>query len=132
VVSNSTSEPARSGSWDAWLDGYGSSNTDTLAQAVTLPAGCSSYTLSFWLHVDTAETGTTAYDTLKAQVLSSSGAVLGTLATYSNVNAGSGYTQYSYDLSSYQGQSVTVKFTGTEDSQLQTSFVLDDTALSIS
>ena len=132
VISNSTSELPRSGSWDAWLDGYGSSNTDTLAQAVTLPSGCSSYQLSFWLHIDTAETGTTAYDTLKVQVLSSSGTVLATLATYSNVNAASGYTQYSFDLSSYQGQSVTVKFTGTEDSQLQTSFVLDDAALNIS
>ncbi|MEY9836298.1 putative Ig domain-containing protein [Streptacidiphilus sp. EB103A] len=133
VNSDTTSEPPHAGSWDAWLDGYGSAHTDTLAQAVTLPSGCGSYALSFWLHVDTAETSTTtAYDTLKVQVLNSSGTVLATLATYSNLNANSGYTQHSYDLSPYKGQSITVKFTGTEDSQLQTSFVLDDTALNVS
>jgi hypothetical protein len=133
VVSNDTSEPAHSGSWDAWLDGYGSSHTDTLSQAVTLPAGCTTYAFSFWLHVDTAETTTsTAYDTLKVQVLNSSGSVLATLATYSNLNHNTGYAQKSFSLASYAGQSVTVKFTGSEDSSLQTSFVLDDTAVTVS
>ncbi|MGJ5749405.1 hypothetical protein FB563_6989 [Streptomyces puniciscabiei] len=132
VITNSTGESARSGSYYAWLDGYGTATTDTLSQSVTIPSGCSSATLSFYLHVDTAETSTsTAYDTLKVQVLNSSGTVLGTLATYSNLNAASGYTQRSFDLSGYAGQTVTLKFTGTEGSQYQTSFVLDDTALNV-
>jgi hypothetical protein len=132
VITNSSSEAARTGSYKAWLNGYGSANTDTLSQAVTIPSGCAA-TLNFYLHVDTAETTTsTAYDTLKAQVLNSSGTVLSTLATYSNLNAASGYTLRSFDLSSYAGQTVTVKFTGTEGSTLQTSFVLDDTALNVS
>jgi hypothetical protein len=54
------------------------------------------------------------------------------LATYSNLNANSSYTQKSFNLTSYKGQTVTVKFTGVEDSSLQTSFVIDDTALSVS
>jgi hypothetical protein len=132
VVSNSSSEPPRSGSWDAWLDGYGSAHTDTLSQQVTLPSGCTTYALSFWLHVDTAEPTTTAYDTLTVQILNGSGSVLATLATYSNKDAASGYVQHSVDLSAHQGQAVTVKFTGTEDSVKQTSFVLDDTALNVS
>ncbi|MFF8908360.1 hydrolase [Streptomyces olivaceoviridis] len=133
VITNDTGEAARTGSYKAWLNGYGSAHTDTLAQSVTIPAGCTSATLSFYLHVDTAETTTsTAYDTLKAQVLSSSGTVLSTLATYSNLNAASGYTQRGFDLASYAGQTVTIKFTGTEGSTLQTSFVLDDTALTVS
>lgn len=100
---------------------------------MTIPSGCTSATLSFYLHIDTAETTTsTAYDTLKVQVLSSSGTVLSTLATYSNLNAGSGYTQRSFNLGAYAGQSVTLKFTGTEGSQLQTSFVVDDAALNVS
>ncbi|MFF3447785.1 hydrolase [Streptomyces sp. NPDC002667] len=133
VVTNSSSEAARTGSYKAWLNGYGSANTDTLSQAVTIPSGCSA-TLSFYLHVDTAETSTTtAYDTLKAQVVNSSGTVLSTLATYSNLNAASGYTQRSFSLgSTYAGQTVTIKFTGVEGSTLQTSFVLDDTALNVS
>ncbi|WP_414720810.1 hypothetical protein [Streptomyces sp.] len=83
--------------------------------------------------MDTAETTTTtAYDTLKAQVLNSSGTVLTTLATYSNLNAAAGYTQRSFNLGAYAGKTVTIKFTGTEGSQRQTSFVIDDTALNVS
>src|SRR5579884_2914139 len=133
VVSNSSSEPPHSGSYDAWLDGYGSTHTDTLSQAVKLPTGCSNYNFSFWLHIDTAETSTTtAYDTLKVQVLNSSGTVLGTLATYSNLNHNTGYTQHSFSLASYAGQTVTLKFTGAEDFEYQTSFVIDDTAVNVS
>ncbi|MER5381573.1 hydrolase [Streptomyces sp. NPDC002688] len=133
VITNSSSEAARTGSYKAWLNGYGSANTDTLSQAVTIPSGCSA-TLSFYLHVDTAETTTsTAYDTLKAQVVNSGGTVLSTLATYSNLNAASGYTQRTFGLgTTYAGQTVTIKFTGVEGSTLQTSFVLDDTALNVS
>jgi hypothetical protein len=130
INSDMTSEPSHSGSWDAWLDGYGTAHTDTLAQTVTIPVGCSNTALSFWLHVDTAETSTTtAYDTLKVQVLDGSGSVLGTLATYSNLDAGSGYNQETLSLAPYAGQTVTLKFTGTEDSRDQTSFVIDDTAV---
>ena len=127
VIDNSTAEPAHSGSWKAWLDGYGSAHTDTLSQSVTIPSSCRSATFSFYLHIDTAETTTTvAYDTLKVQVGTT------TLATYSNLNAAAGYTLRSFNLSSYVGQTVTLKFTGTEDSSLQTSFVIDDTALNVS
>ncbi|MBD0741464.1 hypothetical protein BG418_08170 [Streptomyces sp. CBMA152] len=130
VVDNSSTEPPHSGSWDAWLDGYGTTHTDTLAQTVTLPTGCSSEQLSFWLHVDTAETSTTsAYDTLKVQILNSSGTVLSTLHTYSNLDRLTGYAQHTFDLSAYAGQTVTLKFTGHEDYTKQTSFVIDDTAI---
>jgi hypothetical protein len=132
INNDTTSEPAHTGSWNVWLDGTGSAHTDTLAQTVNLPAGCSSYRFGFWLHTDTAETSTTkAYDTLKVQVLNSSGTVLATLATFSNVNASSGYVQHTYDLSAYAGQTVTLKFTGAEDYEYQTSFVLDDTSIAV-
>ena len=133
VVNNSSSEPAHSGSWDAWLDGYGSTHTDTVSQSVSIPSTCTNAAFSFWLHIDTAETTTTtAYDTLKVQVLNSSGTVLSTLATYSNLNQNSGYTQHSFSLASYIGQTITLKFTGSEDSSQQPSFVVDDTALNVS
>ncbi|MEU3413872.1 hydrolase [Streptomyces sp. NPDC006658] len=132
VITDSTSRAARSGSYYAWLDGNGTAGTDTLAQSVTLPSGCSAR-LGFQLHVDTAETTTsTAYDTLKVQVLNASGTVLRTLATYSNLDAASGYTQRAFDLGGFAGQTVTLKFTGTEGSKYQTSFVVDDTALDVS
>ncbi|MGO4699911.1 PKD domain-containing protein [Dyella sp. 2RAB6] len=130
--SSCSGETAHGGSWFAWLDGYGSSHTDTVSQSVAIPGGKTSATLTFYLHIDTAETTTTtAYDKLSVQVLNSSGTVLKTLATYSNLNKASGYAQKSFDLSSYIGQNVTIKFTGTEDSSLQTSFVLDDVNLNV-
>jgi hypothetical protein len=65
-------------------------------------------------------------------VLNSSGTVLATLATFSNLNHASGYQQHTYNLAAYAGQAITLKFTGAEDSELQTSFVIDDTALNAS
>jgi Putative Ig domain len=127
INSNGAGETAHSGTWYAWLDGYGTTHTDTLSQTVSIPSGCANYTFSFWLHIDTAETTTTvAFDKLTVQVGSS------TLATYSNLNHNSGYVQKSFNVASFAGQTVTVKFTGTEDSSLQTSFVIDDTALNVS
>ena len=125
VVSNSSSEPPHAGSWDAWLDGYGTTTTDTLSQQVTIPAGCATATLSYWLHIDTAETGTTAYDTLTVKVGTT------TLASYSNTNAATGYAQHTASLTAYLGQTITITFTGSEDYTQQTSFVLDDTALTV-
>ncbi len=126
VIDNSTSEPAHSGSWKAWLDGYGTSHTDSLSQTVTIPSGCRA-SLSYWLHIDTAETTTTAqYDKLTVTVNGT------TVATYSNLDHNTGYAQKTIDLSAYAGQSVTLKFNGVEDSSLQTSFVIDDTAIQTS
>ncbi|MGA5817089.1 protease pro-enzyme activation domain-containing protein [Kitasatospora sp. NPDC094028] len=125
VIDNSSSQPAHSGSWKAWLNGYGTTHTDTLSQTVTVPTGCASATLTFWLHIDTAETGSTAYDKLTLQGNST------TLKTWSNVNAAAGYVQQTVDLTSFAGQTVTLKFTGTEDGSNQTSFVIDDVALNV-
>ena len=125
VVDSSTSQPARSGSWKAWMNGYGSAHTDTVSQAVAIPAGCTA-TFSFYLHVDTAETTTSsAYDKLTVKAGST------TLATYSNLNTASGYALKSFSVSSLAGQTVTFSFSGVEDSSLQTSFVVDDTALTL-
>jgi len=130
---NGAGETAHGGTWYAWLDGYGTTHTDTLSQTVTIPAACTNTKFSFWLHIDTAETTTTtAYDKLKVQVLNSSGTVLSTLATFSNLNHASGYQQHTYSLGSFAGQTVKLKFTGTEDISLQTSFVIDDTAVNTS
>lgn len=54
------------------------------------------------------------------------------MATYSNLNAAGGYQQRTFSLSAFAGQSVTLAFSGVEGSQLQTSFVVDDTALNVS
>jgi aminopeptidase S len=120
-------QPTHSGSWDAWLDGYGRTHTDTLSQTITIPSGCTSYSLSFWLHIDSAETTTvTAYDKLTVRLGST------TLATYSNLNRAAGYVQRTFNVAGFAGQTVTLTFTGTEDASLETSFVLDDITLNVS
>ena len=97
-----------------------------ISQSVTIPSGCSA-TLSFFLHIDTAETTTTTqFDKLTVTLGST------TLATFSNLNHATGYQSHSVNVSSFAGQTVTLTFTGTEDSSLQTSFVVDDTALTTS
>lgn len=127
VIGANTGDGApRTGTRDAYLNGYGSTHTDTLSQSVALPSGCTSYTLSFYLKITTAETTTTTqYDKLTVQVGTT------TLQTFSNLNA-SAYTLRSYNLAAYAGQTITLKFTGVEDSGLKTSFVIDDTALTVS
>jgi len=120
----SSGEPTHGGTWNAWLDGYGTTHTDTLSQSVTIPSGCTG-TFQFYLHIDTSETTTTtAYDTLTVK------AGANTLATYSNLNHNTGYALKSFTVSG--GQTVSLSFTGTEDASLQTSFVIDDTALNLS
>jgi Zn-dependent metalloprotease len=123
------SEPTHGGTYDAWLNGYGSTHSDHVYQTITVPAGASP-TLSFYLHIDTAETTTTtAYDKFYVRIYTSGGTLLKTLATFSNLNKTSGYTLRSYNLGAYAGQSIRVAFYGTEDSSLQTSFVLDDVSV---
>src|SRR5262249_9800860 len=120
INANGSGQTSHSGSWFAWLHGYGPTHTHTLAPTNNLPAG-SHAGFTFWLHIDTAETTRTIqYDKLTVKANST------LLATYSNLNAATGYSQKSFDLSAFAGQSVTINFTGTEDSSLQTSFVVDD------
>ncbi len=132
VIDSSTGEAAHSGTWKAWMNGYGTTHTDSILQTVTIPSTVTTATLAFWLHIDTAETTTTtAFDTLKVQIRNTSGTVLSTLATYSNLNKNTGYAQKTFDVSSFKGQTVQVFLVGTEDTSLQTSFVVDDFTLNV-
>lgn len=130
VIDNSTSLAARTGSWKAWLNGYGMVHTDSVYQNVTLPAGISKATLSFYLRINSAETTSTrANDTLRLSIRDLSGNVLATLATYSNLNKSSSYVKKSFNLTAYQGQTIRLYFLGSENASRQTSFLIDDTSL---
>ncbi|MRV72280.1 carbohydrate-binding protein CenC [Duganella sp. FT92W] len=132
VISNDSSAAARTGSYKAWLNGYGSTHTDTLYQQVAIPSAAASANLSFWLKVASDETTTTqAYDTLKVQVRNTSGTVLATLATYSNLNKGTSYVQRTFSLDAYKGQTVRIYFEGIEGSAVQTSFLIDDVTVNV-
>jgi hypothetical protein len=131
-ITNNAGQAAHGGSWKAWIVGYGATNTDAVYQQKAIPTGCAA-SFTFWLHIDTDETGGTAYDTLAVQVRNSANtSTLATLATYSNVNAASGYQQKTFSLTAYAGQTVTLRFLGNEDSSRETNFVVDDTAVNTS
>ncbi|HEV7655879.1 MAG TPA: M4 family metallopeptidase [Mycobacteriales bacterium] len=124
IGANTGTGAPRTGTRDAWLDGYGTTHTDTLSQTVTIPAGCTASTLTFFLKIVSSETTTTtAFDTLSVRVGTT------TVGTFSNLNKGTTYVARSFPVGSFAGQSVAVTFTGTEDASLQTSFVIDDTGL---
>ncbi|MGC0416384.1 Zn-dependent metalloprotease [Embleya sp. AB8] len=123
-ITNSTQNAAHSGSWYAWMMGYGSTATETLSQANVLIPNSGSPKLRLWTKITTQETGSTVYDTLKVQINGT------TLATYSNVDASSAYVQRTVDVSAYKGQTVTVQFAGSEDSSLATTFLVDDVSIS--
>ena len=129
VITNSTGQTPRTGSFYAWLDGYGTTHTDSLFQTITIPSTANTVTLSFWLKITTAETTTTtAFDRLQVQVRNTSNTVLATLGTFSNLNKSTGYVLRTFDVTAFKGQTVRIYFLGTEDSSLQTSFVIDDTS----
>jgi len=129
VINSDATEPAHTGSWKAWLDGYGSVHTDYVRQQISIPAASTKATLDFFMHIDTAETTTTtAYDTLSAQVIDPTGKYV-TLATWSNLDASTGYIEHTLDLSAYIGQTIWINFYGTENATNQTSFVIDDVSV---
>jgi len=66
---------------------------------------------------------------MTVQVRDSTGTVLQTLATFSNLNKAAVYQQHSFDLSAYIGKTIQIFFSGAEDFELQTSFVIDDVSL---
>lgn len=111
--------------------GINNSATGQAYQQVSIPTTATG-TFSFWLNVTSSETTTTAqYDKLFVEVRNTSGTLLTTLATYSNLNkttAGS-YSQKSFDLAAYKGQTVRVQFRSTMDSSVTTSFRVDDASL---
>jgi subtilase family serine protease len=120
---------AQAGSWLAWLDGYGDAHTDTLAQAVTIPANCVSAVFTYWVEVNSTATSTA--NKLVLDILNSSGTVVQTVPVATAANNCTSYVEYTTNLASYIGQTITVKFVGTEVNGGNTSFFEDSNALNV-
>lgn len=111
--------------------GINNNSTGQAYQQVTIPSSAAG-TLSFWLNVTSSETTTTTqYDKLFVEVRNTSGTLLTTLATYSNLNKGTAgaYSQKSFNVAAYKGQTVRIQFRSTMDSSVTTSFRVDDADL---
>jgi subtilase family serine protease len=124
-------EASHAGTGFLWFGGQGVAHTDWAEQTVTIPAGTTAATLAFYLKVESDDTGTVAHDLFRTQVVNPYGAVLKTFYAYSNLNRGSSYVLKSVDLTPWVGQTITVRFTGIENSSLVTSFLVDDVSLRI-
>jgi hypothetical protein len=125
----STGAYPHSGSGYSVLGAYNNAS-GTEYQTVSIPSSHpANYT--FWLNITSSESGSTPYDYLYAEVRSTSGTRLATLATYTNANETSpgNYSQKSFSLAGWRGQTVRVQFRATTDFTLPTSFRIDDVSL---
>ena len=114
--------PISPSKYDAWLDGYAEPHTDTLSQSVTVPSGCTG-TLEVWLHIDSDQTS----GTNGSFTVSVAGS---TIATFTNLNANTGYTEHSYTIpSSDSGKSIKLLFTGVENNDNNTDYVVGQVEL---
>lgn len=117
---------AAQGSYYAQIGGTGTGwgwGDQHASQAGVVVPTTGSATLKFALKVNTAETTTAVADTLKVQVVA--GSTTTTRVTYSNLDKSTGYVQRSVDLSSFRGQTVTIKFQTSENWGAATSFQID-------
>ncbi len=111
--------------------GVNNNVTGQTYQTVAIPANATG-AFSFWLNVTSSETTTiTQYDKLFVEVRNTSGTLLTTLATYSNLNKTTQgvYSQKSFSLAAYKGQTIRVQFRSTMDVSLTTTFRVDDVSL---
>ena len=131
IINNGTAFPPHTGNWKAQLNGKGTVNTQSIFQQVAIPADACTVSLSFFLRIATTETGTVANDTLKVQILDSTGKVLKNLGTFSNLNKSTNYVKKQFNVIAFKGKTVRVKFIGMENGTLKTTFLVDDVALSI-
>jgi hypothetical protein len=131
IITNSTSNPPRSGSWYAWEGGYNNA-TEYIYQDVTIPSNATQAYVQFWYRITTNETSTTTcYDSMRVEVRRpSDNALLATLLTLCNYHRTSSYVQSSQlNVLNFKGQTIRLRFITTTDSSLPTNFFIDDVAL---
>jgi len=132
-IANSSAAPAFAGKWLARLGGRTAPRADTLSQAVTIQPACAAATLSFERRIITNDPPAAASDTLTVQVVSASGKVLKTLATFTNQNAAAKYAKSSFSLKPFIGKKVTIRFASSETlAGHTTSFLIDNVAVTAS
>ncbi|OGP70535.1 MAG: hypothetical protein A2W09_03885, partial [Deltaproteobacteria bacterium RBG_16_50_11] len=119
--------------WFAILAGYDNA-TEYFYQDVTIPPDALQTYLRFAYSISTHEVESQVYDTMKVEVVRpSDNAVLETLETLSNVNKTHGYWYFgsTYDLLSYKGQTIRLRFYATTNNSYLTLFLVDDIALGV-
>jgi hypothetical protein len=111
--------------------GNADSVTGSEYQQIAIPTSATG-TLTFWLNTTSAETTTTTkYDNLYVEVRNTAGTLLATLGSYSNLDktTAGNYSQKTFSVAAYKGQTVRIQFRTTTDVSLITTFRVDDVSV---
>ena len=106
----------------------GNNLVGSMYQQFTVPAAATSVTLTYWYNITTTETSGIPNDVLNVTIQNSSGQYLAGVGVYSNLNSGTVgvYSEASYDLSSFKGQTIRLNLFGTTNGSYPTTFRIDD------
>jgi hypothetical protein len=135
ATNDTTAIYLRSGSAYLWLGGV-DNEIDQTYQTITIPAGASSATLSFYYNILSDENAPLVHDTFTATVRNTTGTILATILSKSNVDKDPGtgpanYHQQTFDLLPYAGQSIRIQFNSTNNSSFTSSFNVDDVTVQV-
>jgi hypothetical protein len=122
----------RSGS--GWLYLGGAENElDQTYQTISIPAGATSATLSFYYNILSDDDFSGVYDTFTATIRNTSGTILATVVSKSNLDQdfSINYHQQTFNLLPYAGQSIRIQFNSSNDSSFPTSFDIDDVSVQV-
>jgi hypothetical protein len=122
---------AHTGSRLVYLGGYDTA-IDYVFQDASIPSDATQAYVQFWYGIGTDETTTTdIYDTMAIEIRNpDDSSLLATLNTMSNLINTAGWVQSpKYDVMSFKGQTIQLRFSPTTDSAYPTIFLVDDTAL---
>jgi len=115
----------------AWLGGYNNAQ-DELSQVVTIPAGASSITLSFYYIIQTMENSPGIYDTMQVYTSDPASAKYTAVATFNDNMPTSIWTRFSVALpTSLAGQTFEIGFQATTDGSKYTNFFVDSVSLDV-
>ena len=135
VTASTYASLSHSGSYYLWFGGAFNEN-DAGYQTITIPANATAATLSFYYNINSDEGTSIAYDTFSATVRNTSGTVLATVLSRSNINKDGGagnpyYHQQTFNLLPYVGQTIRIYFSSVNDSSKVTNFRVDDVSVQV-
>jgi len=115
----------------AWLGGY-SNAEDDLSQSVTIPAGATAITLSFYYAISSQDMTASAYDTMDVYSYDSAAARYTPLATFNDNMTTSTWTRFSTSLPlSLAGRTIEIGFQSATDGNKNTNFFVDSVSLDV-
>lgn len=124
------SAPSHSGANHATIGGPAKS-FHLSSELVTVPSTVGKAELSLYLWIVAKGNQRTPSDLLTVEVRDASGALLGTVGTFSNLDANATYAKKTFDITRFKGTPIHISFTGTESQGPPTYFMIDDVNVNI-